>query len=454
MRVPWGGQVVAGSAAISTSATATTINQASSRAAIDWRSFDVGSNQSVVFQQPGASSVTLNRVTGPDPSAIAGRITANGQLVLVNPSGVVFHAGAQVNAQSVIVSAPGITNQNFMAGRMVFDQPGSPNARIENSGAITVKQAGLAALVAPSVANSGTITARLGHVVLAGAAAHTLDMYGDGLVAIDITKQVTQAPMGPGGKPVTALVTNTGTIAADGGTVQLSASAVDGLVSTLVQAGGRIQANTAGGRTGQIEIAGTGGSVVIEGRVAADGRAPGTVGGSVVVAGSPATVVMPTARISANGRAGGGTVAVGTTLARARSSGPAPAGTSATTVVAAGARISADATASGDGGRVTVLSTQATTMAGAATARGGKVGGNGGTVELSGETGFRLTGSADYVGPTRHAGHHRAGPARPHHHQHPERRQRHADEHRPERRGQCRRHHDRLRMSRRRRSSH
>ena len=396
---PLGGQVVAGSAAIATGATTTTINQSSNRAAIDWRSFDVGSGQSVIYNQPGASSVTLNRVTGPDPSAIAGRISANGQLVLTNPSGVVFHAGSQVNAQSVIVSAPGITNQNFMAGRMVFDQPASPNARIENAGAITVKQAGLAALVAPSVANSGTITARMGHVVLAGAAAATLDMYGDGLVSIDVTKQVTQAPVGPGGKNVTALVTNTGVIAADGGTVQLTARAADGVVNTLVQAGGRIQANSAGGRAGQIEIAGTGGSVVIEGRVAVDGRAPGTTGGSVVAAGSDATIVKPTARVSANGRAGGGTVAVGTTLARARSSGSAPAGTSAHTVVASGARISADATANGNGGRVTVLSTQSTDVAGTLTAKGGRTAGDGGTVELSGETGFRLTGKADTSAP-------------------------------------------------------
>ena len=286
---PQGGQVVAGAAAIAAATTTTTINQTSNRAAIEWRSFDVGSNQSVVFNQPGASSVTLNRVTGPDPSAIAGRISANGQLVLTNPSGVVFHAGAQVNAQSVIVSAPGISNQNFMAGRMVFDQPGSPNARITNAGTITVKEAGLAALVAPSVANSGTITARLGHVVLAGATTHTLDMYGDGLVSIDITKQVTQAPVGADGKTVTALVTNTGTIAADGGTVQLTARAADGVVNTLVQAGGKVRANTVGARAGQIEITGTGGSVVIEGRVAADGRAPGTTGGSVVVSGSDTT---------------------------------------------------------------------------------------------------------------------------------------------------------------------
>ncbi len=396
---PQGGQVVAGAASIGTTANATNITQSSNRAAINWRSFDVGSSQSVNFQQPSSTAVTLNRVTGGDPSAIAGRINANGQVILTNPSGVTFYQGAQVNAQSVVVSAAGITNQNFMAGKMVFDQAANPNARIDNRGTITVKQAGLAALVAPSVANSGVINARMGQVVLAGASAHTLDMYGDGLVAIDVTKQVTQAPVGPDGKVVTALVTNTGTIRADGGVVQLTAKAADGVVQTLVRAGGTIRADSVGDRTGRIEIAGTGGSVLVEGRVAADGRAPGTAGGQVVVAGSDTTKIAAGAHVSANGKAGGGTVAVGTTLARAVGRGVAPAGTSARVVVAAGGRVSADAKAAGNGGRVTVLSTQHTAVDGAISARGGKAGGDGGTIELSGETGFTLTGTATTAAP-------------------------------------------------------
>ena len=120
---PAGGTVVAGSAAISRTTSNTQIDQATQRAAIDWRSFDVGSQQSVTFSQPSASAVALNRVTGPDPSQIAGRIDANGQFILVNQSGVNFYKGAQVNAASVMVSAANITNQNFMAGVMKFDQP-------------------------------------------------------------------------------------------------------------------------------------------------------------------------------------------------------------------------------------------------------------------------------------------------------------------------------------------
>ena len=311
-----GGSVVAGSAAISRTASNTRIDQSSQRAAIDWRSFDVGSQQSVTFAQPSASAVVLNRVTGPDPSQIAGRIDANGQFVLVNQSGVNFYQGAQVNAAGVMVSAAGISNQNFMAGRMVFDQPANANAKISNAGTITVKQAGLAALVAPQVANSGTINAQLGHVVLAGAKTATLDLYGDGLLSLDVTNQVTEAPVGADGKKVTALVTNTGVVVADGGTVQLTARAADGIVQNLVQAGGKIRAATMGDQTGTIALNGVGGSIVVAGQLSAPGRAPGTRGGNVEVVADGAVTLASTARINASGQAGGGTVAVGTTLAR------------------------------------------------------------------------------------------------------------------------------------------
>ena len=54
-------------------------------------------------------------------------------------------------------------------------------------------------------------------------------------------------------------------------------------------------------------------------------------------------------------------------------------------MIQAGAKISANATGKGDGGQVTVLSTQSTTMAGTITAKGGPSGGNGGFVEVSGD---------------------------------------------------------------------
>jgi filamentous hemagglutinin family protein len=392
---PQGGQVVAGAAQISRTDALTRIDQSSQRAAIDWRSFDVGSGQSVNFQQPSSSAVTLNRVTSADPSQIAGKITANGQVVLVNPSGVLFTKGAQVNAQSVVVSAAGITNRNFMAGRMVFDQPARPDAQIVNEGRITVKQAGLAALVAPRVKNAGLISARLGHVILGGAETHTLDLYGDGLLSFDVTGQVRQASADKDGNAPTALVTNTGTIRADGGTILLTASAVDGVVQNLVTAGGRISAASVGDRTGTIVLSGTGGSLVVAGTLAARGQAPGTTGGQIQVASTGDVTLVGSAVVDASGRAGGGTVAIGTALARAKG-GPSvkPAVLARSATIATGASVSADATERGQGGNVTVLSAQVTQHSGAITARGGPSGGNGGAIEVSGQT-LGLNGTTD-----------------------------------------------------------
>lgn len=397
--MPTGGSVVAGNAAISQTANATTINQASQRAAINWQSFSVGSQRQVTFAQPSPSAVALNRVTGPDPSQIAGKISANGQVVLVNQAGVTFYKGAQVNAQSLIVSSADVSNANFMAGKLAFNKAGNPNASVVNQGTITVKQAGLAALVAPSVANSGVINAQLGHVVLAGAKTATLDLYGDGLLSLDVSNQVTKAPVGPGGKTVTALVTNSGVIDADGGTVQLTAAAADGVLQTLVQAGGKISANTLGTQTGTMTVAGIGGSVTVTGVLSAAGQAAGTVGGQVAVNATGNVKLASTARIDASGSAGGGTVAIGTTLQRAIGGpGTTSAMTAANVTVRKGATITASATRTGNGGRVAVLSAGTTTMNGSISATGGTQSGNGGFVEVSGEN-LGLSGSVNVLAP-------------------------------------------------------
>ncbi|HVY16982.1 MAG TPA: filamentous hemagglutinin N-terminal domain-containing protein, partial [Rhodopila sp.] len=393
---PQGGRVVAGSAGITQNPATTVINQSTNRAVINWRSFDVGQDHTVQFQQPSAQAMTLNRVTTPNPSVIAGHITANGGIALVNQSGVVFAHGSQVQAQSVIVSTADISNQNFMSGGpMAFNRAGKPDARIVNDGDITVKQAGLAALVAPQVANHGVIEARLGTVVLGGAETHVIDLNGDGLVSFDVTGAVRKAPNNG-----EALVTNTGVIRANGGTVQLTAAAADGVVQDLVRAGGRIQANTdaATGKTGRILLEGTGGSISVAGDVSAQGLAAGTKGGTIGVL-ADAVQVEKTARINASGRAGGGTIAIGTSLPGAATQRLAQG-----TGIAKGAVIKADATDRGNGGHVVVNSVQETTVAGDISARGGPNGGDGGLVEVSGQGNFSLIGVIDAGAPAGHQG--------------------------------------------------
>ena len=363
------------------------VRQTSDRAAINWQSFNVGSNASVNFQQPSAASWTLNRVTGPDPSVIAGRMTANGGVALVNQSGVVFAAGAQVNVGSLIASAANITDSNFMAGRMVFDGAPNAGATVENHGTITVADRGLAALVGPRVGNTGIIRARLGRVALQGAETYSLDLAGDGLLSIDVTQAVRTAADG-----ATALATNSGLIEANGGSVLISANAASGLVEDLVRNTGRISANTAAGRTGQVALRAEGGGVRVDGTVQATGGAAER-GGTIELRGSTATTVASTARVNASGGTGGGTVLVGTTgVGRQQQM-------SGRTTVERGARIRANARTRGDGGTVAVNSTGRTVANGGFAARGGAQGGNGGLVELSGQGSLAIAAQVDLAAP-------------------------------------------------------
>ena len=78
---PEGGVVTDGAATFqSTAPGRLDIIQSTPKAVIDWQRFGIRDGEHTNFQQPDAGSITLNRVTGPDPSAILGRLTANGQV--------------------------------------------------------------------------------------------------------------------------------------------------------------------------------------------------------------------------------------------------------------------------------------------------------------------------------------------------------------------------------------
>ena len=126
--LPSGGKVVGGNASLSSSGNTLNVNQSSNRAAIEWKSFNLGSDARINFIQPSASSVTLNRVVGGDPSQIMGRINATGQVFLVNPGGVIFGPTSQVDVGGLVVTTHGISNDDFMAGKTGFSGNGSKSS--------------------------------------------------------------------------------------------------------------------------------------------------------------------------------------------------------------------------------------------------------------------------------------------------------------------------------------
>src|SRR5262249_25665697 len=159
-------------------------------------------------------SITLNRVTGNDPSQIFGRLTSNGQVWLSNPNGILFGRTARIDVAGLVAATANISDNEFMngTGQFRFDQAGRPNAAIVNGGEIRIRAAGLAAFVAPGVRNSGTINAGLGRVALGGGNTFPLDLYGDRLVNLAINDPVTQNAVAADGSAVQAGVTNGGRI--------------------------------------------------------------------------------------------------------------------------------------------------------------------------------------------------------------------------------------------------
>lgn len=388
---PQGGQVVGGSATIVESGPKRLdVIQHTPRAVIDWRSFDIAGDEHTNFAQPSSSAVALNRVTAGGASQIRGRLTANGTVMLINPHGVIFGPSARVDVAGLVASTADIRNSDAMAGRFVFDLPGQPDAVIRNEGEITVADHGLVAMVAPWVANTGRIQARLGRVTLASGEAFTLDPYGDSLVEV----MLTEAPAGRDG----ARIVNDGLIAADGGVVTLSADAVKSAFDQAINMTGVIEARSVASANGVIRLRGGNGETRVAGRLDASGQTAGTTGGRVEVRGRRVSLA-DNAMVLASGRAGGGNVKIGGDL-----HGKGPDQQAETTLVAAAARIEADALDAGHGGDVVIWADDTTRFHGSVSARGGAASGDGGFVEVSGKERLQFAGSVDASAPAGAAG--------------------------------------------------
>lgn len=93
---------------------------ASNGAIIEWDSFSIQENECARFIQPDVQSVVLNRIISQHPSEIFGRLEANGQLLLVNPNGVIFGKEARIDVGNLIASTLEIQNDELIGKNWVF----------------------------------------------------------------------------------------------------------------------------------------------------------------------------------------------------------------------------------------------------------------------------------------------------------------------------------------------
>ena len=272
--LPEGGQVAAGQAAITTAGSTMTIAQQTAQAIINWQNFGIGSGEAVHINQPNSQAMLLNRVIGSNPSEIFGQLTANGQVILVNPNGVFFRPGSSVDVGGLTASTLNIANEDFLKGQLRF--AGDSQNPVINAGSINA-QNGYVNLLAKEVVNEGIIAAQTGSVNLAAGSGMSLDYNGDGKMTVAVTDGAYQSA-----------VANKKLIQADGGLVVMTASGKDALMDSAVNNSGMIQANTLGEATGQISL--TGDNIATTGTISADGGSNGH-GGTIKIIANHKTAV-------------------------------------------------------------------------------------------------------------------------------------------------------------------
>ncbi|EAQ0091896.1 filamentous hemagglutinin N-terminal domain-containing protein, partial [Salmonella enterica] len=376
--LPTGGQIVAGQGSISTSGNQMTVNQNTQGMVTNWNSFDIGKNHTVQFVQPGSSAVALNRVTGGHESQILGTLKANGQVMLINPAGVMFGKGAKVNTAGMVASTKNISNEDFMAGRYTFSGGSQPGAEIVNQGSLTTTKGGYIVLAADRVRNQGEIRTPGGRVVLAAADRVTLQLDNTGLTAVSVN-----------GSVVNALAENRGLISATNGQVYLTARGKDMLLNTVVNNSGTVEAKGLSERGGEIVLDGGDSGVVSQsGMLLADsdsGR-----GGKITLEGQNIHLAGGSL-ISATGETGGGEVYVGGGWQGKDSS----IRHASKVVMDKTAVIDVSAKARGQGGTAVLWSDDYTNFRGTILARGGLQGGDGGRVETSSHHNLQAFGDVD-----------------------------------------------------------
>ncbi len=375
---PVGGQVVGGPAAVFQNVGNTLNVTTFGNTVINWQSFSNGTGEITRFIQPSAVNTVLNRDVGNLPSLLNGTLLSNGHIIIINRNGVAFGPNAQVDVAGLAVSSLGMSDDNFMKGKLIFDATTGAGSVI-NQGYIKVLPGGLVALVAPQVINSGIIEAPDGTIILAaGRSANLVDLTRPDL-QVEINAADNQALnvgslVGRNIGIYGGAVQQSGIVSANSASRDADGNIVFKAVgNTTLAAGSSTTATGANG--GNITIQ-SGDTTLVSGVVEAKGTQ--NKGGTIKVLGNQVGL-MSGASVDASGESGGGTVLMGGNYQGTGTEQQAKA-----TYIDANATVKADALAQGDGGKVVAWSDGSTRVYGSLSARGGANGGNGGVIETSG----------------------------------------------------------------------
>jgi filamentous hemagglutinin family protein len=358
--LPTGGTVTSGSAVIAQNNNTLNINQSSQKAIINWSTFDVGSAATVNFNQPNSQASTLNRVNSASKSMIDGAVNSNGTVIFVNPNGIVFGKGAQVNTGSIVATTMNITDQEYLSenNKKIFS--GSAKGKIVNNGTITANNIdGYIALMAPQVKNQGVVIANMSgnnSIALVSGEKVTLTFQGERLLNVNVDAST-----------IKSLIKNKNLIQTNGGQVIIAANAASDLKSSVLVNTGTVSADGLNVKGGRIYL--TASTIKQQGIVTASAKSNSSstrVEGGTIVAQANTIKLKSGSQTLATGDNGGGVI----TLSAAK-----------LVNVKANAVVDASANTSGNGGSINIDAPTVKVM-GKLFANGGNLFGNGGSINI------------------------------------------------------------------------
>jgi|GEM_PF-4822008 len=287
----------------------TYINQTGQLTIYSTPNSNVGLGETVTIGQDNTSShFVMKADNGAEVTSILGSILTRlkdssgnatsaigGLLTILDTNGVYFGANSFIDAAAVVAST-GTLNERKLIRDGVFELKNfvaGTSVEIETGAVISVADSGLAAFVAPTVTNRGTITANLGRVELAGVNTKTtVDLYGDNLVEFAIDKKNTDA----------LNVLDSGTINADGGIIHMTTGAASNLIDSVVNTSGIKRVSSVTQQGGKIILGGAQTkTVIVDGELNANGQ---TDGGSIEVNALETIDLAATSNITATGTTG------------------------------------------------------------------------------------------------------------------------------------------------------
>lgn len=248
--LPQQDKVVSGNVTFTTTADKMTIKQETNKAQIDWKSFDIGKDKEVKFEQPNENAVAYNRVIGGNASQIQGKLTANGKVYLANPNGVIITKGAEINVAGLLATTKDLekisengNGNSYQFTRRTKDGQVVKEGQVLNEGEIKAKD--FVVLNGDEVINKGKINvekdaAKNGEVYLSSSNNFTFTLSDSGIsVALE-------------DNTVQGIVKNEGSIKA--GEITLSAKGRNQVLDSLVMNNGVLEATKVSNKNGKVVL--------------------------------------------------------------------------------------------------------------------------------------------------------------------------------------------------------